>query len=87
MNLRDQAFKATQTLLESFEDHELKNMNIHQLLQDEVEKGLIEAVLIRCQYNQVWAADILGIARNTLRKKINYLGLKSVRSKKIFEKF
>lgn len=79
MNLRDQSFKATQTLLNSFDDNELNKMNIHQLLLEEVEKGLIEAVLIRCQFNQVWAADILGIARNTLRKKIAHLGIKSAK--------
>lgn len=76
MSLRDHSFKATQTLLNSFDDNELKKMNIHQLMLEQVEKGLIEAVLIRCQSNQVWAADILGIARNTLRKKISSLDIK-----------
>ena len=75
MNLRDKSFQVTQNLLNSFEDHELKKMNIHQIMLEQVEKGLIEAVLIRCQTNQVWAADILGISRNTLRKKIDLLKL------------
>lgn len=70
MNLRDQSFKAAQNLLNSFEDDELHLMNLHQLMVEQIEKGLIEAVLIRCQYNQVWAASVLGMARNTLRKKI-----------------
>lgn len=77
MNLRDQSFKATQVLLNSFDDNELDKMNLHQLLLEEVEKGLIEAVLIRCQFNQVWASKILGIARNTLRKKIETLKIQS----------
>lgn len=77
MSLRDQAFKATQTLLKSFDDHELKDMNLHQLLLEQVEKGLIEAVLIRCHFNQLWAANILGVARNTLRKKMDLLGIKA----------
>lgn len=76
MSLRDQSFKMAQTMLSSFDDDELKNMNIHQLIVEQVEKGIIEAVLIRCQWNQVWASDILGIARNTLRKKIASLNIK-----------
>jgi two-component system nitrogen regulation response regulator GlnG len=39
----------------------------------EVEKPLIENVLRYVRGNQVRAANILGINRNTLRKKINVL--------------
>ncbi|MFZ2619517.1 MAG: helix-turn-helix domain-containing protein, partial [Alphaproteobacteria bacterium] len=41
----------------------------------EVEKPLIENVLKYVRGNQVRAASILGINRNTLRKKINQLGI------------
>ena len=40
-----------------------------------VEKPLIEAVLERTKGNQLRAAEILGINRNTLRKKITDLGI------------
>ncbi len=41
----------------------------------EVEKPLIQLCLERTGGNQLKAAQILGINRNTLRKKIRYLGL------------
>ena len=40
-----------------------------------IERPLIELVLDRAGGNQVRAADILGINRNTLRKKIADLGI------------
>jgi len=41
----------------------------------QIERPLIEACLKRTGGNQLRAAEILGINRNTLRKKIRYLGL------------
>jgi len=46
----------------------------HRILR-EVEKPLIEQTLKAVRYNQVKAAKILGINRNTLRKKISDLGI------------
>jgi len=40
-----------------------------------VEKPLIESALAETNYNQLKAADMLGINRNTLRKKIAELGI------------
>jgi two-component system nitrogen regulation response regulator GlnG len=40
-----------------------------------VERPLIEVVLERAGGNQVKAAEMLGINRNTLRKKITDLGI------------
>ncbi|MCK5555719.1 MAG: hypothetical protein KAI76_05740 [Alphaproteobacteria bacterium] len=41
----------------------------------EVEKPLIEQTLLVTGGNQIKAATILGLNRNTLRKKINELGI------------
>lgn len=44
--------------------------NVHELLMSKVEKPLLIQILRRVGGNQVQAAKILGINRNTLRKKI-----------------
>jgi two-component system, NtrC family, nitrogen regulation response regulator GlnG len=42
---------------------------------EQVERPLIRYVLEKTRGNQVRAADVLGINRNTLRKKISELGI------------
>jgi Fis family transcriptional regulator len=42
-----------------------------------IEKPLIETVLIKASGNQSQAAAMLGIDRNTLRKKIQQLRIKA----------
>jgi two-component system nitrogen regulation response regulator GlnG len=49
--------------------------DLHALLIGAVERPLIEMVLERAGGNQVKAAEMLGINRNTLRKKITDLGI------------
>ncbi len=49
--------------------------DLHSLALSWIEKPLIEFVIERTAANQVRAAEILGINRNTLRKKINALGI------------
>jgi len=49
--------------------------DLHALLIGSVERPLIEVVLERAGGNQVKAAEMLGINRNTLRKKITELGI------------
>src|SRR5438093_740803 len=49
--------------------------DLHAMLISAVERPLIEVVLERAGGNQVKAADMLGINRNTLRKKITELGI------------
>ena len=68
---------AESAYLSAFEDQELNQLSIYQVILEEFEKGLLEATLHRCGYNQAWTADVLGMARNTLRKKIKMLGLPS----------
>lgn len=48
---------------------------IYNMVIDCVEKPLLEVVLAHAQGNQTRAADILGINRNTLRKKLQEHGL------------
>ncbi len=49
--------------------------NVHELIMTKVEKPLLGQILRRTGGNQVHAARILGINRNTLRKKMKIYGL------------
>lgn len=48
---------------------------LYHCLVKEIEKPLIEVTLRRLKGNQVQAAKILGINRNTLRRKIQELNI------------
>jgi DNA-binding protein Fis len=48
--------------------------NLHSLIMRKVEKPLVNQILRRTGGNQVHAARILGINRNTLRKKMKIYG-------------
>ncbi len=54
-------------------DSEEQTTDLYQRIQERVERPLIEIVLERTQGNQIRAAALLGINRNTLRKKITEL--------------
>jgi two-component system nitrogen regulation response regulator GlnG len=54
----------------------LETGDIYSLVLQRVEKPLITLVLKKTEGNQVRAASLLGINRNTLRKKIKELGIK-----------
>lgn len=49
---------------------------IYGMVINHVEKPLLEFILDRAQGNQTKAAEILGLNRNTLRKKIKDHGIK-----------
>ena len=61
-----------------FHDHqgELPCSGLYQIVLQEIERPLIEITLKAVGGNQKKASEILGINRNTLRKKIQELGLK-----------
>jgi len=49
--------------------------NLHNFFINEVEKPFLEVVMTQVNGNQSRAADILGINRNTLRKKLKTYNL------------
>ena len=51
--------------------------DLHSLIMRKVEKPLLAQILRRTGGNQVHASKILGINRNTLRKKMKLYGLSS----------
>jgi two-component system nitrogen regulation response regulator GlnG len=50
--------------------------DLYDRLTEKLERPLIEKTLERCDGNQLRAAEMLGINRNTLHKKMKNLGLK-----------
>ncbi len=66
----------THSIEQYFEDlnGEMPN-NLHNFFINEVEKPFLEVVMSKVNGNQSRAADILGINRNTLRKKLKTYNL------------
>lgn len=63
--------KVTATLEEYFSMlGEEAPSDVFQMVIGQVEKPMVEFVLNKTDFNQTKTADILGINRNTLRKKI-----------------
>jgi len=72
--------KQVKTFLEKWLDKSIRqyvgamnednNGHLHELIMGGIEKPLVEIVLKETGGNQTQAANILGINRNTLRKKI-----------------
>jgi Fis family transcriptional regulator, factor for inversion stimulation protein len=50
-------------------------VGVYDMVISSVEKPMIEIVLRYAEGNQTRAAEMLGINRNTLRKKMNELGI------------
>ncbi|MGH7231435.1 MAG: helix-turn-helix domain-containing protein, partial [Nitrospiraceae bacterium] len=55
--------------------------NLHQMLISAVERPLITLALKETNGNQIQAAQLLGVNRNTLRKKITELRIPVKREK------
>ena len=56
-------------------DRGLPPPGLHQRILDEVERPLLHAALAATNGNQIKAAELLGLNRNTVRKKIRDLGI------------
>lgn len=65
-----------QSLEEYFNDlGELQPSNVYDMVVLSVEKPMLQVVMARADGNQSSAAEMLGINRNTLRKKLQQHGL------------
>ncbi len=62
-------------VLKVFSVEQKERNNLYEIVVKAAEKAVISEVLKRCNFNQVKAARILGIHRNTLRRKIKELGI------------
>ena len=65
--------KTVKEYVSAMNGHE--NGQLHGLILRGIEKPLIQMVLHETGHNQTQSAKLLGINRNTLRKKINEYGL------------
>ncbi|MEJ2698529.1 MAG: sigma-54 dependent transcriptional regulator, partial [Desulfuromonadales bacterium] len=65
--------KKLQASLAQMDLNELNNL--YEMVLHQMERPLINIILEKTRANQVRAAEILGINRNTLRKKIQTLGI------------
>ena len=50
-------------------------VDFYNILFGEIERALLEVLINHNQYNQVKMANILGISRGTLRKKLKQYGM------------
>jgi Fis family transcriptional regulator len=71
--LRTQAEEALHSYFETLNGH--KPAHLYELVLREVEEPLFKVVMGHVQGNQSRAANILGINRGTLRKKLKELGI------------
>ncbi|NEV62066.1 helix-turn-helix domain-containing protein [Thiorhodococcus minor] len=59
--------------LDNMADHEVKGL--YTLVMEEVERPLFETVLEHTKGNLSHAAKMLGMTRNTLRKRLSHYGI------------
>jgi Fis family transcriptional regulator, factor for inversion stimulation protein len=60
-----------EVLFQQQKDSQVEINGLYDIVLEQVEKPLIELTLSSCRGNQVRAAQLLGINRNTLKKKID----------------
>lgn len=71
--LRECVARAIRRYLSDLDGH--SDSNLYRLVLAEVERPMLDEVLRHCRGNQTRAAQILGITRATLRKKLADTGL------------
>ena len=71
-------------LRDYFDAHDggMPSSGLYDRVLQEIERPLLSIVLAECRGNQLRAAELLGLNRNTLRKKIRGLGLQAGRLRK-----
>lgn len=72
-NIQDAVLKNLTTYFQDLGEQPASN--IYNMVLLAVEKPMLEMVMSRAAQNQSQAADMLGINRNTLRKKLQQHGL------------
>ncbi len=72
--LEDLVHSKLETFIEQIQGYDVNDL--YPIILERVERPLIQLVLKKTRGNQVRAAQMLGINRNTLRKKINHLKIK-----------
>jgi two-component system nitrogen regulation response regulator GlnG len=77
MSTKGLAASVERHLRDYFAAHEsgLPSAGLYDRVLQEIERPLLSIALDECQGNQLRAAALLGLNRNTLRKKIRDLGL------------
>lgn len=71
--LRDSVKTTVEAYLKQLDGHPAGQL--YDMFQQEVETPLLEAVMAHVRGNQSKAAELLGINRGTLRKKLKMYGL------------
>ena len=66
--LRDCVREALEHYFNQMSDHEIRGL--YQMVLSETEQPLLETVMLQTRGNQSKAAQMLGISRSTLRKKL-----------------
>lgn len=72
-NIQDVVKKSLEKYFRDLGD--MQPHNVYEMVVFTVEKPMLEAVMVRAKGNQSHAAEMLGINRNTLRKKLQQHGL------------
>jgi two-component system nitrogen regulation response regulator GlnG len=62
-------------------DGDLPSSGLYGRVLQEVERPLLALTLDKCRGNQLRAAELLGLNRNTLRKKLRDLGIEKTKRK------
>ncbi len=71
MSLEKLVKSKLEVLFQQQKDTQVEINGLYGIVLEQVEKPLIELTLTNCMGNQVRAAQLLGINRNTLKKKID----------------